>query len=210
MGRRPCCCGGALGTGLRHLRDVRRSTFSARLRRRNARRAVLYTLYRRLCERKRHGRHQSALEQHHGTRGHVRDALLRAKRVQLCDLTATGRVPVRVAGAVTVAHQAGGANALNSPNAPANVSALCWFALRGLCSFSEFSLNSLLIFIIRSICRGPVYGLAPCIFPTCGTAQKQRGAGAEVAVGELTLARCAARRKFYPLGRNIASYKRNC
>jgi hypothetical protein len=42
---------------------------------------------------------------------------------------------------------------------------------------------------------GPVYGLAPRIFPTCGTAQKQRGAVAEVAVGELTLARCARRDK---------------
>ena len=49
----------------------------------------------------------------------------------------------------------------------------------------------LAVFIIRSIFRGPVYGLAPSIFPTCGTAQKQRGAGAEETVGELALALAA-------------------
>jgi hypothetical protein len=36
------------------------------------------------------------------------------------------------------------------------------------------------------------------------------GAGAEVAVGELTLARCDARRKFYSLGRNIAAGHEYC
>ena len=70
-------------------------------------------------------------------------------------------------------------------------------------------LCSLLIYILIALSfagSGPVYGLAPRIFPTCGTEQKQRGAGAAVAIGKLAPTRRAAWRKFYPLRRNIAFF----
>jgi hypothetical protein len=69
----------------------------------------------------------------------------------------------------------------NSPHAPANVSALCWSALRGLCSFSfsvlsKFSLSSLLINIIRSFFRG----LQACLW-TCPAHLSDLRYGAEAA-----------------------------